>query len=153
MPYFLRLSLSYPLFMQPNQKLCDVGMVARDVVAVTVHEGAVSLGELIPYNAEPNDELKVESLQRTSVRRDGREIGTLVGPKDRQMVRTPDRFTGTRVDRKRLVAATAWSIPGGPKIKSASFKNRVLDAANVEGGDWKAAYEYVVFPEARRAVG
>ena len=139
------LLLQLPAHDATAPKIVEVGMVAPDVVAIAIHEGSVTLGKLVPYEAEPGDEVKVESIQRSSVRRDGREIGTLVGPEGKRMLRTHDRFSGVRIDREQLARPTAWSIPRGPTVNSVSFKTRVLDAANVEWGDWKAAFEYIVF--------
>ncbi len=141
----LLLALLFQTSAADAPQMVAVGMAAPDVVVVTLNEGSVELGKLVPYKPTPDDEIKEENSQRASVRRNGREIGTIAGSDDRRMLRTPDVFSGQRLDRKQLATAAAWSISGGPSVKKVSFKTRVLDAAHVQGGDWKAAFEFVVF--------
>ncbi len=130
---------------EPAPQIRNVGMVAPDVVVVTLREGDVALGELVPYEPGAADETKEEGTQKTTVRRAGGEIGTLGGPAERRMLRTLDQFSGARLDRERLVDPAAWSLAGGPRVRSVSCKNLVRDAANVEWGDWKAAFDFIVY--------
>ncbi len=145
MSTLLNLVLALVTTSSTEPQIVEVGMVAPDIVAVTIQEGDVELGQLVPYIAKPSDEIKQENVQRVSLRRDGVEVGTVAGPEGHRMIRLPDRFSGERIDRKRLANPENWSISGGRKITSVTYKNRVRDAAHVQGGDWKAAFEFIVY--------
>lgn len=110
----LLLALLFQTSAADAPQMVSVGMAAPDVVVVTLNEGSVALGKLVPYEPTPDDEIKEENAQRTSVRRNGREIGTIAGSDDRRMLRTPDVLSGQRLDRKQLATAATWSISGGP---------------------------------------
>lgn len=141
---FCTLVLLVATVLDSSPQLVDAGMVAPDTIAVTLHEGSVELGSLVPYQPQDGDVVKEENTQRTSVRRGGQEIGTLAGPEANRMLREPDRFAGERIDRARLADPAEWKVAGAT-VKSVTFKNRVRDAAQVAGGDWKAAFEFIVY--------
>ncbi|MEM7314084.1 MAG: glycoside hydrolase family 9 protein, partial [Planctomycetota bacterium] len=125
-------------------EILGVGMVTSDTMAVTIREGSTELGKLVPYEAKPNDVVTEESLQRITVKRNGKQLGTLAGQAHQRMLRLPDKFIGSRIDRKQLLDPRRWKLSEG-KVRSISFKTRVLDAAQDERGGWKACFEFIVF--------
>lgn len=129
----------------PAPRVVHVGMVAPDVVAVTIHEGTLELGKLVPYEAKPGDQINAENAQRTSLRRDGVEVGTLGGPAGNQWLRLPDSYLGERLDAASIKDASRWSLATGPAIDRISYKKRVIDAGQVEWGAWQSSFEYIVF--------
>jgi endoglucanase len=77
----------------PNSPTVEaVGLVAPDVIGLTIHAGRVSPGSLAPYRAEEGDKRdekknKEGQVESVILVRQGREIGWLIGPKRDQLVR------------------------------------------------------------------
>ena len=77
-----------------------IGMVAAEIVGITVHGGHAEYGRQIPYKPQAGDQVDRKTHQRW-VRRNGKFIGGLVG-KDEKLLYTPDRRLGPKLD-------TAWA--------------------------------------------
>ena len=76
-------------------RIVDLGLVAPDIIAVTLRAGTVVLGDQVPYEQQPGDRVDWDERHRSIVR-DGDYLGTLVG-RDGNMLYTPDRFVGERL--------------------------------------------------------
>ena len=73
-----------------------VGMVAPDVIAITIRAQSVEHGKQIAYESQQGDEI-VKWRQHRYVRRAEERIGALVGAEGRTM-QTPDRLCGEPLD-------------------------------------------------------
>lgn len=79
-----------------------VGVVAPNVLAVTIDSGRVVLGDQVPYQPRPGDrELPGKNARRGWLQRDGKIIGGLVGPKG-DVLQQFDQLVGPPLD-------TAWA--------------------------------------------
>ncbi|MEM7782913.1 MAG: glycoside hydrolase family 9 protein [Planctomycetota bacterium] len=125
-------------------KIVDIGMACPDLVAVTIHEGKVDLGSLVGYQPQPGDELKHDGKLKTTLTRGGVNLGTIAGQGDQRMLRLPDKFSGLRIDRKKLIEPQRWKVSDKP-VQSVSYKTHVLDAAEDQWGGWKVAFAFTVF--------
>ena len=89
-----------------------VGMVAQDVIGITLSARQVEYGRQIPYVKQPGDVVSDSDIHRF-VRRNGKVIGTLVG-KTGDLLCTMDAVLGKKLD-------TAWADdPANYRIKSAT---------------------------------
>lgn len=73
-----------------------VGMVAPDVIGITILAGRVEYGRQVPYTKQEGDFVAPSDIHRF-VARDGETIGTLVG-KDGDTLCTMDEVAGERLD-------------------------------------------------------
>jgi endoglucanase len=100
-------------------EVVHVGMVAPDIISVTVQAGRAEYGQQVPYQPQPNDRVDRKTHQRW-VHRDGKFIGALVG-KDEKILYTPDRAVGPKLD-------TAWAdMPASYAIRCAEDPNYAGD--------------------------
>jgi endoglucanase len=74
------------------------GMVAPDILGITVQAGEIQYGEQIAYIPQPGDQAKKNGKDR-SVMRNGKLLGWLVG-KEGKLIYTPDRLVGAALDTK-----------------------------------------------------
>jgi endoglucanase len=89
-----------------------VGLVAPDVIGITLSARRVEYGRQVPYAKQEGDVVAASDIHRF-VRRDGKTIGTLVG-KAGGLLCTMDEVVGKALD-------TAWADdPGSYRIESAS---------------------------------
>ena len=77
-----------------------VGMVAPDIIGITILAGRVEYGRQVPYVKEPGDFVAASEVHRF-VARGGKIIGSLVG-RDGDILCTMDEVIGERLD-------TAWA--------------------------------------------
>ncbi len=85
-----------------------VGMVAPDIMGVTLRAGKIAHGGQVPYEAQPGDRVSREGAQRWVSRR-GRYIGSLVG-RDERLIYTPDRYVGARLDSNWADAPASYRV-------------------------------------------
>ena len=129
-----------------------VGMVAPDVIGVTVQAGHTEYGRQVPYTAQPGDQVDRKSHQRW-VHRDGKFLGSLVG-RDEKILYTPGRRVGPTLD-------TAWADEpesygltspdddryagdGKPPV-AVHRKSRPTDFARVGSWQMEAPVEHVLY--------
>jgi endoglucanase len=77
-----------------------VGLVAPDIIGITLSARHVEYGRQIPYVKQPGDVVSASDLHRF-VRREGKVIGNLVGKSD-DLLCTMDEVVGKKLD-------TAWA--------------------------------------------
>jgi endoglucanase len=83
-------------------KIVHVGAVAPDILGITIEAGRVIKGKQEPYAKQDGDTVeKTETYGNGFVKRGGRHIGTLVGPKA-DIIKYFDRLEGLPLD-------TAWA--------------------------------------------
>lgn len=93
-------------------RVAHVGLVARDIVGVTITAGHVEYGQQVSYIKQPGDLLIPFMGVQRFVLRKGKVIGSLVGPAA-DLLCTMDEVTGDRFD-------TAWADrPESYRIHSA----------------------------------
>jgi endoglucanase len=134
---------------RPN--VAHVGLVAPDIIGITIHAGHAEYGRQIPYKPHPNDRVDRKTHQRW-VRRGGEFLGSLVG-KDEKLLYTPDRRVGPTLD-------TAWadrpdsyriSSPDDPAFHEPTRptavhrKSKPTDFARVDAWRMEAPMEHVLY--------
>lgn len=90
-------------------------VVSPDVIVVTLHQGEVTHARQVPYQPEPQDRLETSGSD-TWVIRQGRALGTLVGP-NQDILYGLDRYTETffnadRVSQPRSYRIQSQDTPG-----------------------------------------
>jgi len=88
-----------------------VGLAGPDVVEIVVRVGQVKVGAQVPYVKQDSDAIRQHGHQ-TTLYRNGRKIGVLVGP-DHRILRPFDTFEGEALDTGRI------SNPSNHWIRSA----------------------------------
>lgn len=73
-------------------RITQIGVVAPDIISLTLRAGTVVPGEYVPYVEQAGDRVERAKRHRT-VHRDGVFLGTLVG-REESLLRTPDRLAG-----------------------------------------------------------
>jgi endoglucanase len=105
-------------------RIDQVGMVAPDIIGITISAGRVEYGRQEPYVKQPGDFVGASDIHRF-VARGGKVIGTLVG-KDADILCNLDEVIGDRLD-------TAWADrPASYEVTSADdprFKEAQRPAA------------------------
>src|ERR1035441_4234577 len=81
-------------------RIVHVGLVAPDIISITLSARHVEYGRQIPYVKQPGDVVNASDLHRF-VRREGKVIGNLVG-KSGDLLCTMDEVVGKKLD-------TAWA--------------------------------------------
>ncbi len=132
-------------------EIAHIGLVAPDVVGMTVHCGRVEYGRQVPYEPRPGDQVDRKTHQRW-VRRGGKFLGALVG-KDEKLLYTPDRRLGPKLD-------TAWadrtdsyrvSSPDDANYRqpvapaAVHRKSKPTDFARVDAWRMEAPMEHVLY--------
>jgi len=132
-------------------QVAHVGLVAPDIIGITVHCGRVEYGRQVPYEPQPGDQVDRKTHQRW-VRRGGKFVGGLVG-KDEKLLYTPDRRLGPKLD-------TAWadrpdsyrvSSPDDPHYRNpvtptaVHRKSKPTDFARVDAWRMEAPMEHVLY--------
>lgn len=126
------------------------GRVAPQILRVTIREGRVIRGKLLPYQNQPGDEIQVVNLGHTRLIRDGKTIGNLTGTESstERWVCTEDSFVGRAADRQRLTDPAAWSIDGptGPiQVTDVYRKSHVKDIADYDGRRPDVCFEHSIY--------
>lgn len=85
-----------------------VGMVAPDVIGITVMNGRIEYGRQVPYRPRPGDEVDMDAHHRW-VRRDGEPIGTVVG-RDADMLWKADRLVTGDFDVEKAGQPDTWRV-------------------------------------------
>ena len=80
----------------PPPEVVHVGMVAPDVIGITVQAGRIEYGHQVPYERERSDEVREEGKERL-VFRSGQFLGWLVG-KEGKLIYTEDKLIGEPLD-------------------------------------------------------
>ena len=80
----------------PPPEVVHVGMVAPDVIGITVQAGRIEYGHQVPYERERSDEVREEGKERL-VFRSGQFLGFLVG-KETTQIYTEDKLIGEPLD-------------------------------------------------------
>ncbi len=83
---------------QPGPHVTEVCPVGADTLCVVVRHGKVTPGHQEPYKAEPSDQLKPWKYHNW-LERNGKAIGTLVGPK-KDVIYIPPKFEESQLDEK-----------------------------------------------------
>ncbi|MEM9827360.1 MAG: glycoside hydrolase family 9 protein, partial [Planctomycetota bacterium] len=140
---------------QGDARISGIALAARDVLVVTIDEGEVQLGELIPYAAQPDDIIKQPSEKSRFVIREGQRIGDLIGRRqgDGLLLRTPDRYLGRRVDLAVLTDPGAWDVrdsAGVVPVVSAFRKSRITNSADTGAGRPEVCWQHQVFLKLKR---
>ena len=107
MPVLLLLSLCLEtslLCAAEPPRVEHIGLIAPDILGVTIAAGRVEYGRQVPYVRQSSDSWNPADLHRF-VARDGKIIGTLVG-KDTNLLCTLDTVLGERLD-------AAWADSAG----------------------------------------
>ncbi|MEM9828721.1 MAG: hypothetical protein AAF958_19195, partial [Planctomycetota bacterium] len=138
-----------------DARISGIALAARDVLVVTIDEGEVQLGELIPYAAQPDDVIKQPSKKSRFVIRDGQRIGDLIGRRrgDGLLLRTPDRYSGRRVDLAVLTDPGVWDVrdaAGVVPVASAFRKSRITNSADTGAGRPEVCWQHQVFLKLKR---
>ncbi len=133
--------------------ITHAGLVTPDTLAVTIREGEVTLGTLVPYEAEPGDVLDEQNPRHTILRRGGKAIGHVTGSAKSQTryVRTLDSYQGRRADRELLTDANAWTLQINGKaisIDAAYRKSKVIDVTDAIEGRPEVCFEHTVYLKA-----
>jgi len=147
----LALGLVASALADEKPKIAHIGLVAPDIIGVTVHCGRVEYGRQVPYEPQPGDKVDRKTHQRW-VRRNGKFLGALVG-KDEKLLYTPDRRLGPKLD-------TAWadrpdsyrvSSPDDPNYRqpvaptAVHRKSKPTDFARVDAWRMEAPMEHVLY--------
>ncbi len=77
-------------------RVLHIGMVAPDMIGITVQAGRIEYGRQVPYSSEAGDKVD-ESSHHVVVRRGGKLLGWLVG-RERDKLHTEDRLVGDTLD-------------------------------------------------------
>jgi endoglucanase len=131
-------------------RVVDLGLVAPDVIAVSIRAGTIVHGEYVPYDEAPGDRVERDRHHR-SVFRDGAYLGALVG-REQALVRTPDHLVGerlpTEVDSRELYAISSAEDPSyASRVQPSKIgrKTKPVDIAIWPGRGWESATESVVY--------
>jgi len=126
---------------RPPPSVTYLGPVAPDTLCLKVQAGRTEYGPQGPYQAQPGDQVGEDRW----VKRDGRCIGALVGPK-RDILQTFDRFVGQQLDTARAAVPASYLLSSSDDahykaplaVRAVHRKTRPLDIAQL--GVWEFAW-------------
>ena len=132
-------------------QVVHVGLVAPDIVSITVQAGHAEYGRQIPYEPQPGDKVDRKDHQRW-VWRAGKFLGSLVG-KEEKILYTPDERLGPvldtawadRAESYRIASADDPSYGEGVPPTAVFRKSKPTDFARVAPWDFQAPVEHVLF--------
>jgi endoglucanase len=139
---------------QGKPRVVDLGLVAPDIIAVTVRAGVIVHGEHVPYHEQAGDRINRDKRHR-AIFRDGVYLGTLVG-RDQNVIHTADRFVGDRLPIEAIDSPDMYLISSEDDLSYASAKHPIRVArktkpVDIALGRWESATEsvlYLVLPHA-----
>jgi len=131
--------------------VAHVGMVAPDIVGITVHAGRAEYGRQIPYERQPADRIDAKTHQRW-VWRGKTFLGSLVGAQGK-LLYTPDRRVGPKLDTMWADRPDSYRItsPDDPNYReglaptAVHRKSKPTDFARVEPWQMDAPMEHVLY--------
>ncbi len=131
--------------------ITGIGMVAPDIIEITISAGHVEYGRQKPYARETNDVVADPEMQRW-VFRDGKAIGTLVGHEGKILCPI-DRIVGNKLDTKwadRIVnyeisSADDPNYRAGQMPRKVYRKSRPSDLGMVAPYKFDAPLEHVIY--------
>lgn len=143
---------------QGELRVVDVGLVAPDIIAVTLRAGKIVHGRHLPYHEQPGDRVDRDKRHR-SIFRDGVYLGTLVG-RNENVVHTPDHFVGERISAEVIDSPEAYLISSedDPSYAAETHpmeiarKTKPVDIALQPGRGWDSATESVIYLSLPRAL-
>jgi endoglucanase len=134
-------------------RVVDLGMVAPDIIALTVRAGRIVHGEHAPYREKRGDRVERNKRHR-AIFRGGDYLGTLVG-RDGRLMHTADRFVGDRLPVPAVDSPETYLISSGDDPSYASARHplriaRKTKPLDIALGSWESATEsvlYLVLPQ------
>ena len=128
-----------------------IGVVAPDVIALTVRTGRVEPGRDVPYQRAEGDTVQTWDRQ-TWVARGGKPLGGPVG-KGGTLVHTFDRVVGDRLDTARAAQPAAYAVasPDDPRFRTPQQpaavyrKSKPSDLARTGPWEFDAAVTHVLY--------
>ncbi|MFC1582988.1 cellulase N-terminal Ig-like domain-containing protein [Planctomycetota bacterium] len=132
-------------------RILHVGMVAPDMLGITVQAGRIIYGEQHPYKKQPGDTVKEKGHQVT-VQRKGVFLGWLVGH-DRQLIYTEDRLAGRMLNTGWADQAAYYRISSkdDPAYEKAAAplkvfrKSKPSDFGRWNGWPYKAPIRHILY--------
>jgi endoglucanase len=133
---------------QGELRVVDLGLVAPNIIAVTVRAGTIVHGEHVPYHEQAGDRVDRGGRHR-AIFRDGVYLGTLVG-RDQNVVHTPDRFVGDRlpggaIDSPGTYAISSENDPSYAPARHPARVGRKTKPVDIALGSWESATESVLY--------
>lgn len=133
---------------QGKLQVVDLGLVAPDIIAVTLRAGTIVHGEHVRYHEQPGDRVERNKRHR-AIFRDGVSLGTLVG-RDGTLMHTADRFVGDRLPTAAIDSPETYLISSEDDQSYAWAKHPIRVArktkpVDIALGQWEAATESVLY--------
>jgi len=143
-----------PVFAVEPQ-VTHVGLLAPDILGITIEEGRVIRGDIVSYTAQPGDVLvndppPTEQGDPRWVERDGQTIGVLVG-KNYDLLRELDSFEGPRLSRVLIDQTSSYTLvalgeANVPAINVVYRKSSPTDMTNIyRSGSGDYSFRHTVY--------
>jgi endoglucanase len=114
----------------PQPKLLHLGAVAPDILCVRVREFFGVRGRFGPYVPEPGDEIVVEKGKNRALKRRGKKIGYIGGPRGNLHLVTDDSRTGKPLQLRYATDPSNYALRAGRtpvQIRDVHLKSRPVD--------------------------